>query len=191
MLKPLPVFRDAHLLCLQKLLHPIPWLLPVLLLVTHLCTISDFDNKVNIPKTFKKNPKTLKTFQKLSNTSDVKKAQQCWANIPNYHLNSHFLLKFNHFLPPSLLLIGDYALHTSPGVSKSDLQKFHNITVALPNWREKSSADLLTLESGIHQFWLHANSQAPRISASLAVGPCDAVHLHQTNAISYLTMKIF
>ena len=42
----------------------------------------------------------------------------------------------------------------------------------------KPSSDLLTLESGVDQFWLHSDSEAPCISASLAVGPCDAVHLH-------------
>ena len=48
----------------------------------------------------------------------------------------------------------------------------------------KQSTDLLSLESGIYQFWLHSDSQTSRVSASLAIGPCDAVHLHvSTNAM--------
>ena len=81
------------------------------------------------------------------------------------HLNPHFLLEFNHLLPPSLLLD---QLFLNCRTTNTDSQ-FHFIT--------RHGADLFALKGGVHQLWFHTNSQAPCVSTSLAIGPCDAVDL--------------
>ena len=138
------------LLCLQELLHSVPWLLSLLLLVVaHLLSQIDYEEW-----------SSLLFFVKLF----------MWNKAAFGHLNAHFLLQLHHFLSSALLLIKDK-------ITCNDIKQVCTLTKLFLCLGGHSY--LFALESGVHQFRLHTHRQASCVPASFAVGPSDAVHLEQ------------
>ena len=136
------------LLCLQELLHSVPWLLSLLLLmVAHLLS-------QNIYEEWSSFCFFVKLFTRNQAIFD--------------HLNAHFLLQLHHFLSSALLLIKDK-------ITCNDIKQVCTLTKLFLCLGGHSY--LFALESGVHQFRLHTHCQASCVPASFAVGPSDAVHL--------------